>query len=95
MAKTEVYSWRLTPQLKSDLEKAARAERKSLSELLEQIAREWLERSREENEDDREEQEQIRARAMKFIGSLEGGDPHLSERVSAEVRARLARRYGR
>lgn len=95
MAKTEVYSWRLSPRLKTELEEAARAERKSLAELLEQIAKEWLERSREVNEDDREEQERIRARAMKVIGSLEGGDPHLSERVSAEVRARLARRYGR
>jgi hypothetical protein len=95
MAKTEVYSWRLSPRLKSDLEEAARAERKSLAELLEQIAKEWLERSGEENQDEREEQERIRARAMKVIGSLEGGDPHLSERVSEEVRARLRRRHGR
>ncbi len=95
MAKTEVYSWRLSPRLKTELEEAARAERKSLAELLEQIAKEWLARSSEGNEDEREEQERIRARAMKVIGSLEGGDPHRSERVSEEVRARLRRRYGR
>ena len=35
--KTEVYSWRLSPDLKDDLEEAARRERVSVSRLLERM----------------------------------------------------------
>ena len=43
MAKTEVYSLRLSPHLKKALEGAARARHKSVAGLLEEIAEEWLE----------------------------------------------------
>ncbi|HEX5758388.1 MAG TPA: hypothetical protein VF121_04300 [Thermoanaerobaculia bacterium] len=95
MAKTEVYSWRLSPRLKTELEEAARAERKSLAELLEQIAREWLERSHPGDESDEERTLRLRAAAMKFVGVLNGEVPGRAENVSREVRARLRRRYGR
>lgn len=93
--KTEVYSWRLSPRLKTDLEEAARAERKSVAELLEQIARDWLERSsgRGENEDDR--QQNLRAAAMKFVGTIQGDNPGRAENARSEVRSRIARRHGR
>jgi len=95
MAKTEVYSWRLSPRLKTELEEAARAERKSLAELLEQIAREWLERSHARDESDEQRTQRLRAAAMKFVGSLDGEISGRAENVRSEVRARLARRYGR
>lgn len=42
MSKSEVYSWRLTPELKAELEAAARAEKVSISDLLERMVQEWL-----------------------------------------------------
>jgi hypothetical protein len=95
MAKTEVYSWRLSSGLKAELEEAAREEQKSMAELLDQIAREWLEHSRERDESEEEEQERLHAAARKCFGTIPGGDPYRAERASSEVRSRLARRYGR
>ena len=42
MSKSEVYSWRISPELKADIEAAARAEKATISTLLERIVREWL-----------------------------------------------------
>jgi hypothetical protein len=95
MQKTEVYSWRLSPRLKSDLEEAARAEQKSMAELLEEIAQEWLERFRESNGDDDERQRILHEASMKFIGSIHGDDPHRAENARSEVRKRIAERHGR
>lgn len=94
MPKTEVYSWRLSLPLKVELEDAAQSEDKSLAELLEQIAREWLERSRR-SESFEEQEELMRAAAMKCAGSIEGKDPGRAENARALVRARIASRHGR
>jgi hypothetical protein len=93
--KTEVYSWRLSPHLKAELEEAARAEKKSVAELLQQIAEDWLERSRvtEETEDDH--QKQLHDVAIKFVGSIRGETPGRAENARSLVQARIARRYGR
>jgi Ribbon-helix-helix protein, copG family len=93
--KTEVYSWRLSPDLKDDLEEAARRERVSVSRLLERIAREWLKARAAAAEDDEAEQERLRAIAMQFVGTIRGGDPDRSSEVSKRVRELLARKYGR
>jgi len=94
MQKTEVYSWRVSPHLKSELEEAARAERKSLAALLEEIAADWLARSRgREQEDDG--QERLRAAAMKCAGTIQSGQAHRAENARSEVRSRIARRHGR
>jgi predicted transcriptional regulator len=45
MAKTEVYSWRLDPELKRELEARARAEKKSVSTVIESACRTLIERS--------------------------------------------------
>ncbi len=95
MPKTEVYSWRLSHHLKSELEEAARAEEKSLAELLEEIARNWLERARTLGGNEEERQERLRAAGAKFVGSIQGDDPGLAENARSEVRARIARRHGR
>lgn len=95
MQKTEVYSWRLSRQLKVELEEAARSEHKSLAELLEQIAREWIERSRRTGDDEDEQQRRLREAAMKFVGTIEGGNPHRAETARSEVKGRIARRHGR
>ena len=94
MAKTEVYSWRLSPRLKSALEEAAQAERKSMAVLLEEIAEDWLERSKEQGPED-EEQERLQAAAMKFVGTIQSGQSQRAENARSEVRARIARRHER
>jgi hypothetical protein len=92
MQKTEVYSWRLSPRLKYDLEQAARAEQKSMAELLEEIAQEWLERFRDSDSDDEERQRVLHEAGMKLIGSIHGDGPHRAENARSEVRKRIAER---
>jgi predicted transcriptional regulator len=43
MAKTHALSFRVEPELKSGLERAAQADRRSLSSLIEKILAEWVE----------------------------------------------------
>jgi predicted transcriptional regulator len=42
MAKTHALSFRLEPELKQRLEKAAKADRRSLSSLVEKILADWV-----------------------------------------------------
>jgi hypothetical protein len=93
--KGEVYSWRLSRELKEDLEQAARRERVTLARLLERISRDWLKARASAAEDDEAEQERIRARAMRFVGSIQGGDPDRAAKARERVREVLARKYGR
>ena len=90
--KTEVYSWRLSPQLKRDLDRAARDEGVPISGLLERISQDWLaERWRE----DEARQARIRARMKKCIGAIHGADPHRSQNVRQIVEEEIAKKYGR
>lgn len=93
--KTEVYSWRVSPSLKSKLEEVARTERVSVAALLERIVREWLDEHASETLEDKAEQERLRAEVMRFAGIVEGDDPHTAEKVSERVREVLSRKYGR
>ncbi len=93
--KSEVYSWRLAPDLKDALEAAARRERISVSRLLERIAREWLKTRAAGAEDDEAEQARLRAAAAPYIGSIRGGDPEQSEKVRERMIEKLARKYPR
>jgi hypothetical protein len=92
--KTEVYSWRLSPGLKSDLERAARARKVRISTLLDQAVREWLANNAQEIAGD-EEQQRLHAIAEKYVGVFAGKNPRRSEMVTELVRKRLARKYGR
>jgi hypothetical protein len=89
MAKTEVYSWRISPRLKTELVKAAWAERKSLAALLEEIAEDWLGRTQGADQED-EGQQRMRTAAMRFVGTIGGGKPQRAETARSEVRARIA-----
>jgi hypothetical protein len=93
--KGEVYSWRLSRELKDHLEEAARREGLSVARLLERIARDWLKARASSAEDDEAEQKRIRARAMRFVGSVQGGDPDRAAKARERVREVLARKYGR
>jgi len=65
--KTEVYSWRLSAELKAELEGQARHESKSLSALLQEIASDGLRARRNGSSSDDAEQAAIRKRVQGFV----------------------------
>lgn len=92
MPKTEVYSWRLSTELKRRLEAQARRRRTSVSELVDRIVRDWL----DSPADPDAEAELAYDAAQRCLGSLSGGDPARSRRVRETVRRKLrARRSSR
>lgn len=92
--KTEVYSWRVSPDLKTSLEREARRRKISVSAVLDQAAEEWLKRSGAGNEGD-EEQRRLQRAASECFGVLASGNPRRSETVRQAVRQRLRTRHGR
>ena len=92
--KTSVYSWRLSDELKSNLEHHARLRRVPVSKVLETAVREWLAKEQSETAQG-EMQRQIRAAAAKSIGVLAGGDPHRAENARVLIRERLRSRRAR
>lgn len=92
--KTEVYSWRVSPDVKASLEREARRQNISMSAALDAAAREWLQRSANATEGD-EAQRRLQKAASKWIGALAGGNAQRAETASDAVRDRLRRRYGR
>ncbi len=92
MAKTEVYSWRLSPELKSALEEAARLKQQSLARFLEDIAQQWLVQNLPHDGDEIEQKRLQQAAALTF-GTLQGGNPNRSEQSREELRAKLSREH--
>jgi hypothetical protein len=92
MAKTEVYSWRVAPELKAALERAARRESISLADLLDRLATDWLSVERKLAPADEDEQSRLRASAAAVFGSIAGGDARRSEKARRAIRKRLARK---
>jgi hypothetical protein len=92
--RTHVYSWRLSSELKSDLERHARLRKVPVSTILDMAVREWLKNSAREVSGD-EEQRRLHAEAEKYIGVLKGLDRNRSETVRETIRKKLRRRYGR
>ena len=92
--KTEVYSWRVSSDIKTGLEREARRRKISVSAVLDAAAREWLQKNAVTNEED-EEQQRLRKAASKWLGALSSGNAQRSVTASIGVRDRLRRRYGR
>ncbi len=92
--KTEVYSWRVSSDVKMSLEREARRRNISMSAALDAAAREWLQKNGVTNEGD-EEQRRLQKAASKWLGTLAGGNARRSETASQAVRDRLRRHYGR
>ena len=92
--KTEVYSWRLTPGRKANLERIARRRNVKIAHVLDMAVDEWLARHASDIADD-EEQKRLHAIAERYIGVIKGKDPHRSTNVSKLMRQSLRRQYGR
>jgi hypothetical protein len=70
--KYAVYSWRLSPKLKAELEAAARDEDASIDAILDRLVREWLAGRVRNTSDDHHQ--------LKHSGLMEGASPYRSGR---------------
>jgi hypothetical protein len=94
MSKSEVYSWRLTPALKMQLEAAAQDEKTSIGTILDRVVREWLAKRPLSEGDDAEQQRQLREQAMKAVGTVSIGlGPYTNERVREVMGEQLEKKY--
>ena len=91
--KTEVYSWRVSTELKTVLEREARRRKISLAAALDLAAQEWLKTSVDTEGD--EEQRRLHEASAKSMGVISGDGTRRSENVRQIVREHLRRRYGR
>ena len=89
--KTEVYSWRVSTDLKTGLEREANRRKTSLAAVLDAAARELLNRSGIDDEGG-EEQARLQEAARKCFGAFAGNDAGRSVNARQEVRRRLLRR---
>jgi hypothetical protein len=87
--KTAVYSWRVSVETKGALEEEARERGESLAELLDQIAKDWLQTQRAANADDLRLEERLRARATRAFGVISGGNPDRASGARDDLRRRL------
>jgi len=92
--KTEVYSWRLSGDLKSVLERQARLRKVPVSSILDLAVRDWLKRNGLDVAGD-EAQRELHKSAAKYIGVLSGRNPRRAEAARAAVRERLRRQRER
>ena len=91
MSKDEIYSWCVSTEMKVALERAARAQGKSIAQLLEELVASWLKKAGGGPEDD-EEQRRLHQSASRWLGKLRGQDPLRSERARENLRTRLKNR---
>lgn len=92
--KTEVYSWRLSSELKSDIEREARIRKSGISSILDMAVRAWLKRSHKSDRDD-EHQLKLHTAAANHFGVLGGNNSRRAETARKVVRQRLSKRYAR
>jgi hypothetical protein len=93
--KTEIYTWRLSRDLKEALETEARREKVSIAVLLDRGVRELLQKDGVQGAGDEAEQRRLHAQARKSIGAIAGVNPLRAESARSLIRERLAQRHGR
>jgi hypothetical protein len=93
MPKTEVYSWRVSPAVKSRLEEAARRRGQGVAALLDEIVKEHLDAAAGPDADD-DRQRRLHADVARLAGCVAGSDPRRSAGARERVRARLRARRG-
>jgi hypothetical protein len=92
--KTEVYSWRLSGELKSDLEREARLRKVPVSSVLDLAVRDWLKKSNADVAGD-EAQRELHSSVERCLGVLASGNPRRAEDARKAVRDRIQRRRER
>ena len=92
--RTEVYSWRLSGELKSDLEREARLRKVPVSAVLENAVRDWLKKGDADVSED-EAQRGLHRAAANCFGALASGNSRRAETARDALRKRLRRRYAR
>jgi predicted transcriptional regulator len=90
--KSEVYTWRVSPEVKGGLEEIARRERRSVSRVLDEIVAEHLQADAQESSAEADQQRRLHDRAARFAGRLSGQDPDRAASARDRVRARLRKR---
>lgn len=90
--KTDVYSWRVSTELKTGLEREARRRKISLAKALDLAAHEWLQKN---GKDDAAEQRRLHEAAAKAIGTIEGDNPRRAENAREIVQQIIRQRHGR
>jgi hypothetical protein len=93
--KTEIYTLRLSRDLKEALESQARREKVSLAALLDRGARELLQKESAQAVGRDAGQLRLHAQARKSIGAIAGANPRRAESARVSIRERLAREHGR
>jgi hypothetical protein len=91
--KAEVYSWRVSTDLKTSLEHEARRRKTSLSAVLDLAAREWLDKAGAGSSE--EEQQRLHEAALSSLGAFAGGNRRRSETVRLAVRQLLRKSHER
>jgi|GEM_PF-657770 len=91
---TEVYSWRVSRELKSELERQARIRQTSLAAVLNLAVRDWLKQSAV-TVGEVEEQRRLHEAAMKCVGTIAGGNPRRAETARETIRERIKLRHAR
>jgi predicted transcriptional regulator len=89
MAKNAVYSWRLSEERKAQLEELARQKDCPLAELLDEAVAQWLQRELTAVDD---QEQHIRRKALRHIGSISGGDPERAAQARSRLREKLRTR---
>ncbi len=91
--KTEVYSWRVSRELKSELEREARLRKTPLASILDMATRDWLKKRGAHTDDER--QRTLQAQAAACIGAFAGPTSRRSETARKAIKERLRRRHAR
>ena len=92
--KTEVYSWRVSSDLKSALDRTARSRRVPVSSILEEAVRRWLDSAEAADE---EEQRRLHAAIQPCIGTINdasllyGGAENARKTIRERILARHAK----
>jgi hypothetical protein len=89
--KTQVYSWRLSGELKSDLEREARLRKVPVSSVLETAVRDWLRKGDADLPED-EAQRRLHSAAASCFGVLASGNSRRAETARDVLRKRLRQR---
>ncbi|MFI5103017.1 MAG: hypothetical protein ACHP9V_06575 [Terriglobales bacterium] len=92
--RTEVYSWRLSGELKSDLEREARLRKVPVSAVLETAVRDWLKKG-DADVSEEQAQRRLQSAAAGCFGVLASGNSRRAETARDTLRQRLRRRHAR